>query len=35
MGDDEIIELLKTKFDAREIVEDEKPGEGAQSREAG
>ena len=35
MGDDEIIELLKTKFDAREIVEDEKPDEGAQSREAG
>jgi DNA polymerase-3 subunit gamma/tau len=36
MGDDEIIELLKTKFDAREIVEGETPGEGgAQSREAG
>ena len=36
MGDDEIIELLKTKFDAREIVEDDKSGESdAQSREAG
>ena len=35
MADDEIIELLKTKFDAREVFEDP-PGEGeAQSREAG
>jgi DNA polymerase III subunit gamma/tau len=35
MGDDEIIEMLKTKFDAREVFEDP-PDEGeAQSREAG
>ena len=37
MADDEIIEMLKTKFDAREVFEDQpESGEGdAQSREAG
>ncbi|CAN5441862.1 DNA polymerase III subunit gamma/tau [soil metagenome] len=37
MGDDEIIELLKTKFDAREVFEDRKESgdDDAQSREAG
>ena len=36
MEDDEIIELLKSKFDAREVFEDKSSGEDdAQSREAG